>query len=190
MTDDPRQSKQKHTSQFRLLSDEILHSWHAFQLLTRTVESPSGTVFDRTFLDSPGAVGALAIDGHNNVVLVQQYRATLDGMLWEIPAGMRDIPGEDPLLTAQRELAEEAGYVANEWEYLGQLTAAAGVTNSVVHLYVARELRTVPVEPDGPEEEHMAITLVPFHEALQMVIDGRITDSKSMIALLLAAQKL
>ena len=167
----------------------MVHSWHVFRLLQRRLHTDGGQAFERTFLDSPGAVGTLAIDDHNNVILVHQYRATIDDMLWEIPAGMRDVEGEDPLVTAQRELEEEAGLVAQHWEQLGSLTAAAGVTNSVVEVFIARGLSEVALQPHGPEEEHMTVARVSFADAVAMVDDGRITDAKSSIAILLAARK-
>jgi 8-oxo-dGDP phosphatase len=174
---------------FIVEKDVVEHAWHVFRLIRRELRTLDRQTFIRTFLDSPGAVGTLAIDDMNNVVLVHQYRATLDDMLWEIPAGMRDVVGEDPLVTAQRELEEEAGLRATTWEHLGSLTAAAGVTNSIVDVFTARGLVEVPVQPHGPEEEHMTITRVPFSSAVQMVEDGRITDAKSSIAILLAARK-
>ena len=177
------------THPFSIQEDRVVHSWHVFRLLQRRLRAENGQTFERTFLDSPGAVGALAIDDRNNVVLVHQYRATIDDMLWEIPAGMRDVEGEDPLVTAQRELEEEAGLVAASWERLGSLTAAAGVTNSVVEVFIARGLSEVALQPHGPEEEHMTIARVSFAEAVSMVDDGRITDAKSSIAILLAARK-
>ena len=174
---------------FSVERDTEVHTWHVFRLLQRRLRTRNSDVFERTFLDSPGAVGTLAIDDSGHVVLVHQYRATIDDMLWEIPAGMRDVEGEDPLVTAQRELEEEAGLLAHSWERLGSLTAAAGVTNSVVEIFVARGLTEVPLQPHGPEEEHMSVVRVPFADALAMVEDGRITDAKSSIALLLAARK-
>jgi 8-oxo-dGTP pyrophosphatase MutT (NUDIX family) len=173
---------------FFIERDVVEHAWHVFRLLRRELITSDNQRFVRTFLDSPGAVGTLAVDESDNVVLVHQYRATLDDMLWEIPAGMRDVAGEDPLITAQRELEEEAGLRAESWERLGSLTAAAGVTNSVVEIYLARGLVNVPLQPHGPEEEHMTVERVPFSEAVQMVEDGRITDAKSSIAILLAAR--
>lgn len=174
---------------FSVDNDDVVHSWHVFRLLRRRLQVREGQSFERTFLDSPGAVGTLAIDDDDNVVLVQQYRATIDDMLWEIPAGMRDVEGEDPLVTAQRELEEEAGLVAASWVRLGSLTAAAGVTNSMVELFMARGLTQVALQPHGPEEEHMIVVRVPFADAVAMVDDGRITDAKSSIAVLLAARK-
>jgi len=173
---------------FSVTRDETVHSWYVFRLLRRSLSS-SSVEFERTFLESPGAVGALAIDAENNLVLVRQYRASLDGFLWEIPAGMRDVEGESGLLTAQRELEEEAGFTAEHWERLGELTSAAGITNSVVELFIARGLTKVDATPHGPEEENMTVELVQFSEAVSMVEDGRITDSKSMIAVLLGARR-
>jgi 8-oxo-dGDP phosphatase len=173
---------------FSVARDETIHSWYVFRLLRRFVKSPAGE-FERTFLDSPGAVGALAIDADNNLVLVRQYRASIDDYLWEIPAGMRDVVGESGLLTAKRELEEEAGFTAEYWERIGELTSAAGVTNSVVELFLARGLTKVSSIPHGPEEENMTIEMVRFPEAISMVEDGRITDAKSMIAILLCAKR-
>jgi 8-oxo-dGTP pyrophosphatase MutT (NUDIX family) len=173
---------------FSVEDDQLVHAWHVFRLLRRRLRTGSQS-FERTFLDSPGAVGTLAIDDHNHVILVHQYRATIDDMLWEIPAGMRDVEGEESLVTAQRELEEEAGLIAANWERLGSLTAAAGVTNSIVEVFIARQLSEVPLQPHGPEEEHMTVARVSFADAVAMVVDGRITDAKSSIAILLAARK-
>ena len=173
---------------FSVEDDQLVHAWHVFRLLRRRLRTGSQS-FERTFLDSPGAVGTLAIDDDNHVILVHQYRATIDDMLWEIPAGMRDVEGEESLVTAQSELEEEAGLIAANWERLGSLTAAAGVTNSIVEVFIARQLSEVPLQPHGPEEEHMTVARVSFADAVAMVVDGRITDAKSSIAILLAARK-
>jgi 8-oxo-dGTP pyrophosphatase MutT (NUDIX family) len=102
---------------------------------------------------------------------------------------MRDVEGESALVTAQRELEEEAGFRAARWKRIGMLTSAAGVTNSTVEVFLARDLERVEAAPHGPEEEHMTIKFVPFAQAVAMVEDGQITDSKSMIAILLAARR-
>ncbi|MFM8649910.1 MAG: NUDIX hydrolase, partial [Actinomycetota bacterium] len=106
-----------------------------------------------------------------------------------IPAGMRDVPGEDPLDTAKRELREEAGLEAGEWELLHVFLPAPGMTDSTVHVYSARKLRTVERETHGPEEEHMEVMTVPLAEGLAMIHDGRIEDAKTVIGLLLAARR-
>ncbi len=167
-----------------------LHSWGVWSLVESTMASSDGVLFERTFVDSPGAVGAVAVTANGDVVLVWQYRAPLDAMSLEIPAGMRDIDDEDILLTAQRELAEEAGFVAGKWEYLGKCVSAAGMSNAEVHLYLAQELSSVALDRHGPEEHEMQICFVNLEESIQMIEDGKITDAKSVIALMLAQRRI
>lgn len=172
--------------QFTRISTEEIHPWAMYSLVHAVIEAPSGEQFHRTFVDSPGAVGVVAISADEKVVLVTQYRAAIGDVLTEIPAGLRDVPGEEPLITAQRELAEEAGLQASEWQWLGRIASAPGVTNSTVEIFLARGLAEVPREPHGPEEDHMTITYVPLSEAVEEVVRGRLSDSKTCVGLLLA----
>lgn len=160
-----------------------------FSLRRRVLSDVSGSVFDRTYVVSPGAVGVVAVTASLEVVLVEQYRPSLDAPLLEIPAGMRDVPGEEPLVTARRELAEEAGLEADEWERIGSCIGSAAVSNSKVEIFLATDLRDVPREPHGPEEESMVIHMVPFDEALTMVETGSIQDAKTIVGLLLVARR-
>lgn len=173
---------------FTVLSDEELHSWSVFRLLERRVSS-KGAIFERTFVSSPGAVGVVAIDSHENIVLVEQYRPSLDAWLLEIPAGIRDIVDEPILGTAQRELLEETGYVADAWRRLGRCVGSAAVTNSSVELFEATDLRVETRRPHGPEEEAMKVLLLPLREAVARVLDGRIVDAKTSIGILLLVQQ-
>lgn len=166
-----------------------LHSWGVWSLVKTTLSSANGELFERTFVESPGAVGTVAVTANGDVVLVWQYRAPLDAMNLEIPAGMRDMADEDILLTAQRELAEEAGFHANKWEYLGKCVPAAGMTNSTVDLFLAQDLSEVALERHGPEEQEMQILLVPLKESIQMIEAGEITDAKSVMGLMLAYRR-
>lgn len=175
---------------FRRTSATTVHSWAVWNLVEVEVADPGGAIFRRTFVESPGAVGVVALSHDDGVWLVRQYRAAYDEVLWEIPAGLRDVPGEDPLTTASRELAEEVGLEAGLWEHIGRCSSAPGVTNSDVEIYLARDLGAVPDGPQGPEEEHMTRELVRFPRALAMIDDGVITDSKTVIGLLLAARRL
>lgn len=161
-----------------------------WDLLEVEVESPRGETFIRTYVDSPGAVAVVALDEHGSVTLVRQYRAPYDEEMLELPAGMRDVPGEDPLLTAGRELAEEAGLRATTWTKLGRCSSAPGITNSDVEIYLARGLTVVPAEPHGPEEETMTSEAIPLDRALELVHEGTIVDSKTVIGLLLASRRL
>ena len=167
-----------------------LHSWGVWSLIETTVASSTGELFERTFVDSPGAVGAVAVTADGDVVMVWQYRAPLDAMNLEIPAGMRDIEDEDILLTALRELAEEVGFVAKKWDYLGVCVSAAGMTNSMVSLFLARDLSAVDLDRHGPEEREMQISLIALDDAIQMIEDGSITDAKSVMGLMLAHRRI
>lgn len=171
-------------------SVELVHDWTYSRLVTRAVESPDGEVFHRTYVDSPGAVAVVALTDDDRVVLVDQYRATIDDYLVEIPAGMRDKSGEADLETAKRELEEETGYRASEWEPLGRMLSTPGVSSGWVELYLARGLRHVGSTPEGPEELSMGVLLVPFDEAVRMCMESEITDSKSVVGMLRAARHL
>ena len=168
---------------------DVVHSWAMFRLLRSTISGPQGDVFVRTYVSTPGAVGVIALTPDNQIVLVSQYRSSFDGLVLEIPAGMRDVVGEDPARTAWRELAEETGYVPATVEFLGFCLSSPGVTDSVVELFIARDVVVGESAPEGPEELEMTVMLIPFARALAMVDEGEITDSKSVVGILLAARR-
>jgi ADP-ribose pyrophosphatase len=170
-------------------SPESLHAWAWWELLRGEFLSPDGESFERTWVRSPGAVGVVAVDDSDRVVLVRQYRPALHSLTWEIPAGLRDVPGEDPAATARRELQEEVGVTAVSIVPLGRIMSAPGISDSEVSLYLAEGLRTVEATPHGPEERHMTVHWLPFDEALRMAEDGDITDSKTVAGLLLASRR-
>lgn len=155
-----------------------------FDLRRRIVSAPNGEKFERTHVSTPGAVAVVALTAADEVVLVRQYRAALGGLVIELPAGMRDIPGEDPSVTAMRELAEETGYVAEQVEFLGRMLSSPGVTDSMVEIFVAHDVTSGEAAPHGPEEDAMEVMVVPFSVALAMVDTGEITDSKTVVGLL------
>lgn len=169
---------------------ETVHDWGYSRLVRRTVESPGGERFSRTYVDSPGAVGVVALTADDEIVLVSQYRAPVDGYVLEIPAGMRDVDDEPPMETARRELEEEVGYRAGEWVDLGAVLSTPGVSNGVVELFLATQLEHHGSTPHGPEEQAMHVLHVPSADAVAMCMDGRITDSKSVTGILRAARLL
>jgi len=158
-----------------------------------TFEDPEGSRFERDVIRSPGAVGIVPLSFDNGVptiAFVRQYRGPLDRFVLEIPAGMRDVPGEPPESTARRELMEEAGLDAANIEYLTQYFTSAGMTDSILHLYLATELSTVVRDLHGPEENHMDVVRFPLAEAVDMVVRGEINDAKTVIGLLLVDRRL
>ena len=180
---------------FRSRRRRNVHEWAVWTLVEDHLESPTGEEFVRTYVDSPGAVGVVVVDVDSfealdrleladvETVLVSQYRAPFGEVMWEIPAGMRDVVDEPAEVTARRELAEEAGLVADHWRYLGVMASAPGITNSTVEIFACCGLHDVDVERHGPEEDHMEIRRLSVAEALEECRRGHITDSKTIIAL-------
>lgn len=168
---------------------DVVHSWAMFRLLRRTIQGPRGDVFVRTYVSTPGAVGVVALTPDNEIILVSQYRSAFDDYVLEIPAGMRDVVGEDPARTAWRELAEETGYIPGTVEFLGTCLSSPGITDSVLELFIARNVVAGDSAPEGPEELEMQVLVIPFSEALSMVDRGDITDAKSAVGILLASRR-
>jgi 8-oxo-dGDP phosphatase len=121
---------------------------------------------------------------------LRQWRPSVERVLWEIPAGMRDKPGEDPADTGRRELIEEIGYSAANLELLTIFHPSAGMTDGTHHVYLATELTFVGSDADGPEEREMETVRLPLTEALAMVRRGDIMASSAVIGLLMAADHL
>jgi len=126
------------------------------------------------------AIGILAIDERDRVLLVGQHRYPLDAYSWEIPEGGGG-PDESALEAARRELAEETGHRAATWRELGRAALSNSVTDELAVFFVATDLAAGAASPEGTEE--LATHWVPFDEALAMTMDGRITDALSILAI-------
>ena len=177
---------------FRHLGDRLVHRGYIWNVAVSTFESPDGDLFERDIIRSPGAVGVVPVlfdNGVPTVVFVSQYRGPLDRLVLEVPAGMRDIPDEALELTASRELAEEVGLTAGRLEYLTQFYPSAGMTDSILHLYLATDLQPVERDLHGPEETHMEVVYIPLSEAVELVVKGEIHDAKTVIGLLLVDRR-
>jgi 8-oxo-dGTP pyrophosphatase MutT (NUDIX family) len=129
-------------------------------------------------------------EGTPAVVLVRQYRAALDADLLEIPAGTRDVEGEDPATTAGRELIEEAGFAAGHLERLCSFHNAAGMTDSLTHVFLGTGLTPAPRDLHGPEEQAMEVVQIALTDAMAMIERGEITDAKTLVGLLLVDRRL
>lgn len=145
-----------------------------------TVRLPNGKTAEREVAEHPGGVGILALDD-GDVLLVRQYRYAFSRVLTEIPAGKRE-PGEEPFVTAQRELREEIGATAGKWTELGALIASPGCYGEVLYLYMAQELTFGDTHPD--EDEFLDVVRMPFDRAVELCMTGELTDAKTVIALL------
>lgn len=172
---------------FRVASEQPVWQGRRITVAVAEVAGPDDARFDREIVHHPGAVGVLPLHDDGSVTLVRQYRAALDRELWEIPAGLRDVDGEPPAETARRELVEEAGLAASHVEHLVTFHNSPGFCDEAVLVYLATGLRTVPDNRQGIEERHMTLARIPLDEAVAMVRDGRITDAKTVIGLLVVA---
>jgi 8-oxo-dGDP phosphatase len=174
---------------FTHVRDELIHQGAVVGTYDGWFTGPDGQEFRRDVVRHPGAVSAVAIDG-DDIFLVRQYRAPIDRELWEIPAGKLDVVGESPDATIVRELAEEIGMVPGRLDFLMHFHHSPGFCDELQHIYLAHDLTPVPQVTDGLEEEHMTIERVSFEVAIEMAMDGRITDGKSIAGILAAARKL
>jgi ADP-ribose pyrophosphatase len=162
-----------------------------FTVYTDEVLMPDGRYVNRDYMAHIGAVGAVALDDADRVVLVQQYRHPIGARLWELPAGLIDVAGENLVDAAARELAEEADLVAAHWQMLVDVHPTPGASNEVIRLYLARGLSPVP---DGDrhqrvgEEAEMVTVLVDLDDAVAMALRGEITNAACMVGVLAAAR--
>lgn len=175
-----------------LMADPYRNPW-VRQSRRAAYDNPWITVYDDRVIRPDGqpgiygvvhyknrAVGIVALDEHDHVLLVGQYRYTLDVYSWEIPEGGA-APGEDLIAAAQRELEEETGYSAGQWRRLLTAHLSNSVSDEVAFCYLATELRAGDPRPEGTEE--IQRRWVPFAESLAMVERGEITDALSLLGL-------
>jgi ADP-ribose pyrophosphatase len=172
------------TRPFEQVAEEQIAEGFRFTVARATYRAADGTTFERHIVHHPGAVGVIPLHDDGTVTLVTQYRAALDRELVEVPAGIRDVEGEDDAATAARELVEEAGLEAGTLEYLAGYHNSPGFSDEQVALYLATDLREVPHDPQGIEEQSMTLQRVPLDDALADIDAGRITDAKTVIGLL------
>ena len=170
------------TGDFSVEGSEMIHQGAIVDTVQLSVRTPEGDLIERQVIRHPGAVAVVAVlDGQ--VVLVEQYRAAIDDVLIEIPAGKLDVDGEALDDAARRELIEEVGLDPGRLVELGSFLTAAGFTDEVLTLFAATDCVDVGRQVDGVEEAHMRVLRVPVAEALQWARDGRLRDSKTVIGL-------
>jgi len=167
----------------RIISSRGIYSGRLLKLEVLQVEGPDGRAREREVVRHPGAVVIVPLlEQENKVILVRQYRAPLDGELLEVPAGTLE-PGESPLECAERELSEETGYRAREWEKLAEFYSTPGFCDERLHLYLARGLE--PLGDSDPDEgEFLQIERISLEELERMLKKGELEDAKTIIGLL------
>ena len=155
---------------------------------TDKVRMPDGELAERDVVIHPGAVAVLALDDAQQVLVIRQYRHPVGRLLWEIPAGLRDVSGEPPWATARRELLEEAGYRARDWRVLADYYTSPGFSTERLRVFLARDLEFVPESerdfvPEG-EETQLVPAWLPLDEAVRKVLAGELHNGVAALAIL------
>jgi ADP-ribose pyrophosphatase len=155
---------------------------------TDTVRTPDNDLAERDVVLHPGAVAVLALDATGRILMIRQYRHPVGRLLWEIPAGLRDVAGESPWATAQRELVEEAAYRARDWKILADYYSSPGFTNERLRVFLARDLEPVPEAErhfvPRDEEAHLLHAWVPLDEAVRKVFAGELHNGPAALAVM------
>jgi len=175
--DDTRIMEENISSE-RVFDGIILHIDHLTNRL------PNGKLAKREVARHIGAAAVLPVDADGNVYLVRQFRSPVDRVLLEIPAGKLDYKGEDRLEAAKRELREETGLTAGSWTHLNDMLSTVGFCDECISIYLARGLSAGDCDPD--EDEFVNVVKMPFAEAIDMVMNNEINDSKTVCALMMA----
>jgi ADP-ribose pyrophosphatase len=166
-------------------------SGRVFEVVTDEVTMPGGGTAARDIVRHVGAVAVVALDDAGQVVLIRQYRHAVGRHLWELPAGLMDVSGEDLAAAAARELAEEADLTAGRLDVLVDLHTSPGFTDEVVRVFLARDLADVPPEQRHErrdEEADLQVLRIDLDEAVGMVLAGEITNSPAVAGLLAAVR--
>jgi ADP-ribose pyrophosphatase len=168
-------------------SRTTVHRSRVFNLIRENVTLENGVVTDLEFLEHPGATAIIPMLNESRVLLIKQYRHALREYIWEIPAGTID-PQESVINCAKRELIEETGYSADQWQELGEITPVPGYSDERIHIYLATDLR--PAKQDLDKDEIINVYEIDFDEAIEMIKKGKIQDAKSIAGLYLASNRL
>ena len=166
----------------KTLSSQLIYDGRAVKLRVDTVRMPGGRETRREIVEHRDCVAIVAIDADDNVLLVKQFRKSVEKELLEIPAGGID-PGEDPVTTVRREMQEETGYLPRKLERLGGFYSTPGYCSEYLHLYLATDL--TPSQLYAEDTESIKLVRVPISQIPGLIASGSICDAKSIAGLLI-----
>ncbi|WP_137724106.1 NUDIX domain-containing protein [Prescottella subtropica] len=173
--------------EFDTVSTRDVYSGAIIALRVDRVAMPGGREADREIVEHDGAVAVAVLDDADRLVLVRQYRHPLGRRLWELPAGLLDLPDEDPVDAARRELEEETGLAADHWSVLVDVALSPGFTDESVRVFVATGVREIG-RPDAHDEEaDLEIARIPLDEAVAMTLRGEIVNATAVAGILALA---
>lgn len=166
----------------KTLKTKKIYEGRIIRLQVDDVELPNGQIGKREIIKHPGAVAVIPITEDGKIIMVEQYRKALERTLIEIPAGKLEI-GEEPLVTAERELEEETGYKANKLEYITGFYTSPGFADELIHIYLATGLEKVEHPLPQDEDEFVELYEVTLDEAVQLMEKNKIYDAKTAYAI-------
>lgn len=175
------------TYEEKTISSEMIYQGKILNLRRDKVSTVGEKESYREIVEHMGGVTLAAITDEGKMVMVKQYRKAAGKVVLEAPAGKLE-PGEDPRLTAIRELREETGYTAKTLEHITSFYSSIGYSEEVLHLYLATDL--IPGETDFDESEAIEIEEWDIDELKQMVLNGTVEDGKTIAAILITAAKM
>ena len=168
-------------------ASEIRYDGLIVRVRVDDVTMPDGTVKQREVVEHAESAAIVALDDDGRVLLIEQYRHPVARRLVEIPAGLRDDADQDLLQTARRELREEVGLTADRWTHLVDLLPSPGISTEAASIFLAEDLHHGPTSPDpSSEETDLHTRWVPIEDAVDDVLNGRITDAMAVAGLLAA----
>jgi 8-oxo-dGTP pyrophosphatase MutT (NUDIX family) len=175
----------------RLLSSHKVYEGRIWDVVSDTFQlNDDGDALVRDYIEHPGAVAILPMNDAGEVLLIKQYRHPVGMDLWEIPAGLLDVEGEDFVVGAARELAEEADLVAGEWNVLVDFFNSPGSSSEAIRIYLARGLSDVPgheLHVRTDEEAEIELHWTPLEDAVASVLEGRLHNPSAVVGILAAA---
>lgn len=174
------------THDYRTVATREIFDGRVVRVRVDTLTMPGGGTADREICGHDDAVAVIALDDDDQITLVRQYRHAVGERLWELPAGLCDVEGEEPLATARRELVEETGLEADHWRPVIEMVPSPGFCTERVHVYLATGLREVERPEAEHEEADMEVARMPFGEAVDAVLDGRIVNGIAVAGILAA----
>lgn len=171
---------------YRTVASREIFEGRVVRLRIDTLTMPGGGTADREICGHDDAAAVVAVDSEGRMILVHQYRHAVGERLWELPAGLCDVEGEPPLETARRELVEEAGIEADEWQSVVEIVPSPGFCTERVHVYLATGLRDVGRPEAQHEEADMEVARMPMADAVDAVMEGRIVNGIAVAGILAA----